>query len=155
MLIHPRFSFAQANSDCYAEKDFLIITSAKEYQHALLVAQQASRTLNVKLDLRNLIPDTDTLIGLTLPVDSCLKYSREYEREDSNCYFARGRWDDGIYISIEYSNEYYSFSKGYFIVMVGSGFKNDPNLITTLKKIKTKYTDAYIKTSKVYMCCTH
>ena len=90
-----------------------------------------------------------------MPVDPCLKYSREYDDEDSTCYLARGRWDDGVYVSIEFSNAYDSFSKGYFIVMAGSSFKNDPVLTKTLNKAKEKYPDAYIKASKVYMCCMH
>ncbi len=155
LLTLPLFSIGQDNPDCYAEKDFLLIQSTQDYQTALQTAKQATKELNIKLDLRGLIPDKNSRIGLTPPADTCLKYSKEYGGKDSTCYLARGRWDDGIYISIEYSNAYDSFKKGYYIVMVGSGFKKDQKLITTLKRVKTKYSDAYIKTSKVYMCCMH
>ncbi|MFL5765992.1 MAG: hypothetical protein ACJ77K_18755 [Bacteroidia bacterium] len=151
----PILTFGQDNPDCYAEKDFLIIQSTKDYKAALQTAKQATKALDIKLDLRDLIPDNNTRIGLSEPVDTCLKYSKEYGGQDSTCYLARGRWDDGIYISIEYTNAYDSFTKGYYIVMVGSGFKKDQSLVDTLKKVKTKYSDAYIKTSKVYMCCMH
>ena len=149
-LMLPLFSFGQENSNCYAEKDFLIIQSTKDYKRALQTAKKASIELQIKLELRELIPDKDTIIGLTLPSDICLKYI-----SDSTCYIARGRWDDGIYISIEYSNAYLSFEKGFYIVMIGSGLKKDPNLIHSLKKVKTKYSDAFIKSSKVFMCCMH
>jgi hypothetical protein len=155
LLTLPILSFGQNNAECYAEKDFLIIQSTKDYNTALETAKQASKALDIKLDLRGLIPDKDTRIGLTPPVDTCLKYSQEYGGQDSTCYLARGRWDDGVYISIEYTNAYDSFTKGYYIVMVGSGFKKDLSLFETLKKVQTKYSDAYIKTSKVYMCCMH
>ena len=155
LLTVPILTIGQNNPECYSEKDFLIIQSTKDYKAALKVAQQAKKSLGMKLDLRELIPDKDTRSGLTLPADTCLKYSREYGEQDSTCYLARGQWDDGIYISIEYTNAYDNFTKGYYIVMVGSGLKKDQSLIQTLKKVKTKYSDAYIKTSKVYMCCMY
>jgi len=63
---------------------------------ALQTAQKAAKGLDIKLDLRGLIPDKDPGIGLTLPADTCLKYSEEeYGGQDSTCYMARGRWDDG------------------------------------------------------------
>lgn len=145
----------QDNPDCYAEKDFLIILSTKDYNSALLTAQKACKALDIKLDLRSLMPDSDTIYGLTLPVDTCLKYWGDLnDYQDSTCYIARGRYDDGVYISIEYSSQYYSFAKGYYIVMVDSGSKGDSELKKTLEKVKTRYPDAYINTSKVYMCCS-
>ncbi len=155
ILTLPILSIGQNSTDCYMEKDFLIIKSTKDYKAALETVKQATKTLDIKIDLRELIPDIDTRIGLTLPTDTCLKYSRGYGEHDSTCYIARGRWDDGIYISIEYTNAYDSFTKGYYIVMVGSGLKKDQSLTEILKKVKTKYSDAYIKTSKVYMCCMY
>ena len=134
LLTLPFLSNGQDNPDCYAEKNFLIIQSAKDYTAAFQTAKQATKILDIKLDLRELIPDKDPRIGLTPPADTCLKYSKEYGGQDSTCYLARGRWDDGIYISIEYSNAYDSFIKGYYIVMVGSGFKKDETLTATLKK---------------------
>lgn len=111
----------------------------------------------IKLDLRGLIPSKDKFIGLSLPADTCAKYSEEEfgVKDDSPCYLARGRWDDGIYISIEYSTAYKEFREGYFIVVVGSSGEKDPPLMAALEKVKTKYSDAYIKISKVYMCCMH
>ena len=150
----PTLLFGQDNPDCYAEKDFLIVYATKNYSIALSTAKQASKKLNIQLDLRNLLQDSDTLHGLTLPSDTCLKYWGDLDSSIRTCYVARGRYDDGIYISIEYSSSYYSCQRGYYIVMVDSGFKGDGELKSTLKKVKTKYTDAYIKTSKVYMCCS-
>lgn len=144
------FCFGQESNDCYVKKDFLIITSTKNYQNALQTAQKAAKALNMKLDLRGLVKTNDTLIGLSLPSDTCMKYS-----EDSVCYIARGRWDDGTYISIECSNAYESFAKGYYIIVVGSADNKSTELKTTLKSVKIKYPSAYIKTSKVYMCCMH
>ena len=155
LLTVPLFAKGQIDPDCYVEKYFLIIQSTRDYKDALSTAQTASKELSIILDLRDLIPDVDTLHGLSMPVDSCLKYSREYGSEDSTCYLARGRWDDGIYISIEYSSAYDSFSTGYFIVMAGSASDKGQALTETLQNVRTKYPDSYIKASKVYMCCMH
>jgi hypothetical protein len=156
LITSPLFSIGQINPGCYVNKYFLLIQSTNDYKAALKTAQAAAKGLGIKLDLRGLIPDKNPNTGLTMPVDSCLKYSEEEGGgEDSTCYMARGRWDDGIYISIEYSNAYSGFSKGYYIVIAGSSDKKDQSLVSTLKKAQAKYSDAYIKTSKVYLCCMH
>jgi len=148
----PFLSYGQ-DEDCFLKKDFLIIQGTKDYNTALQTAKKASKALNIKLDLRDLIPDKDRDNGLTLPLDTCLKYPDEFNG-DSTFYWPRGRYDDGIYISIEYSSRYEHMRKGYYIVMIGSGENKDKNLRATLKKVKAKYSDAYIQTCKVYMCCT-
>jgi hypothetical protein len=157
LLASPMFSIGQDNPKCYVKKYFLIIQSTPDYKVALQTAQKAAKGLAIKLDLRGLIPSKDKFIGLSLPADTCAKYSEEEfgVKDDSPCYLARGRWDDGIYISIEYSTAYKEFREGYFIVVVGSSGEKDPPLMAALEKVKTKYSDAYIKISKVYMCCMH
>jgi hypothetical protein len=156
LLTSPMFSIGQVNPECFVRKYYLLIQSSSDYKTALQTAQNAARELNFKLDLRGLIPDKNPHIGLSLPADTCIKYSEEEGGDgDSSCYMARGRWDDGVYISVEYSNAYAGFSKGYYIVVVGSSDEKDRALMAALEKVKTKYSDAYIKASKVYMCCMH
>ncbi len=58
-------------------------------------------------------------------------------------------------MSIEYSNAYSEFTKGYYIVIAASGSKDDAEIKNAFKKIKLRYRDAYIKSSKVYMGCMH
>jgi len=154
-LVSPLLSIGQ-DPGCFVKKFFLLIQSTTDYKAALQTAQNAAKGLSIKLDLRGLIPDKNPDIGLNLPADTCLKYSEQEEGvADSECYMARGRWDDGIYISIEYSNAFNGFSKGYYLVVVGSSDKKDPPLLAALERVKAKYSDAYIKSSKVYMCCMH
>lgn len=157
ILTIPLFSLAQENPGCYVKKYFLILQSTKDYPSALQTAKNAAKSLKLDLDLRGLIPVKDTNTGLNLPVDSCLKYAREAGEEDpdSSCYMARGRYDDGIYVSIEYSNAIFGFAKGYYIVVAGSGVKADQPLVATLKKARAQYADAYLKASTVYVCCMH
>lgn len=148
-------TFGQGDAECYVNKSFLIIQSTKNYETALSTAKKASSELNIELNLRDLMKVDDPTIGLTLPADTCIKYLPTSEGQASTCYVARGRYDDGIYVSVEYTNPYQGFTKGYYIVMVGSGSKNEPELTKTLAQVRTKYSDAYIKSSKVYMCCMH
>ncbi len=150
LLFLTSFQSIAQMADCYVEKRFLIINSTKNYKFALQVAQRASKDLNLELDLRDLGPSTDTTIGLSMPKDSCIKYW-----ESNTCYLARGRGDDGDYVSIEYSNAYSGFARGYYIVVVASGLKKDPKMAASLKRVKAIYKDAYSKVSKVYMCCMH
>ena len=150
LLAFPVLLTGQSNPDCYSKKDFLIISSTKQYNNALMLAEKASKELNLKLKLRNLKPVSRKNFGLSLSEKICKKeYNEKY------CYIARGRWDDGVYISIEYSSAYLDFSEDYYIVIVASGDRKTKGIRATLKTVKTKYKDAYIKTSKVYMCCMH
>lgn len=126
-----------------ALKSFLIIQSTKSYDKALKKAQLACNKLSLTLDLRNLIQDKNK--GLT---------SNEVcECSEKHGYIPRGRFDDGNYISIEFSSAYESFSPGYYIVVVASGYNEAVNLM--LPKVKVHYKNAYIKNSKVYMGCMH
>jgi hypothetical protein len=68
-------------------------------------------------------------------------------------YFPRGRGDDGRYLSIEYSNGYKEFAKGYYIVIAESGEKG--SMKESLKDVKRYYKDSYLKKAKIYMGCLH
>ena len=129
----------------YAKKYFLIASSTKEYKKAKKIAEYLSLKSGITLDLRGLHSDSSN--SLTFSQKMCEKEWEEYP-----CYLARGRYDDGVYISIEDSNAY-DFKDGYYIVIVASGKKEEVQKV--LNKIKPFIKDAYIKTSKVYMGCMH
>jgi hypothetical protein len=139
---------AQTPEIPYIKKEFLIIHSGKDYAAALKKANDASKKLKLKLNLRGLNPNKE--IGL-----SCNEQTCENEFGFFPCYVARGRGDDGNYISIEYSDAYIEFEKGYYIVVVSSFVTNSEKSKTQLAKTKTIYKDAYLKASKVYTGCIH
>ena len=58
---------------------------------------------------------------------------------------------DGVYVSIEYSDTYGGFAKGYYLVMIASG--KYAKLV--LDDVKKHVSDAYVKRSSVYMGCMH
>jgi hypothetical protein len=137
-------SIAQ-EAEPFVKKIFVIVKSTKNYKQAKLTATKAASQLHQKLDLRGLKPDKQT--GLTFSESDC-------ENEGGYpCYIARGRFDDGDYISIEWSNAINGFAKGYYVVIAGAGSKEETNAI--LKKAKNFFKTAYVKKAKVYIGCMH
>ena len=130
----------------YVQKHFLIAASTKSYSSALKKANILADSLNLKLDLRGLEENQEN--GLTASEDWC---------EDAEwgfpCYLARGRHDDGNYISIEWSNAIKGFTQGYYVVIVSSQSKRDEELKTLLSQVRQFVPDAYIKSSEVYIGC--
>lgn len=135
-------------ADMYVKKDFLIIHSSKSYSEAMAAAEKASRSQKIELRLRGLSANKQT--GLTISKEDC-----EKEGLDFPAYYARGRWDDGVYLSIEYSDAYEGFRPGYYIVIAASGDRAEKEMQDTYKKIRTVYKTAYFKSSKVYIGCMH
>jgi hypothetical protein len=129
----------------YVKKSMLILLSTKSYAAAKKLAAQATDKLLLKMDLRGLKPNKKN--GLTYSQADC-------ENEGGYpCYISRGRYEDGEFISIEYSNAIEGFAKGYYIVVAACGDKE----ITApaLVKAKKVYKNAYVKNTSVYMGCTH
>lgn len=122
---------------------FLIIQSTKAYNPALKTAQLACNKLGLTLDLKGNYKDEKN--GLTnSEICGC---------GESHGYLSRGRYDDGHYISIEYSSAYDEFNKGYYIVVVSSGDRKKVESI--LEKVQMHFKDAYIKNADIYMGCMH
>ena len=139
---------AQTKEGTYVKKEFLIIHSGKDYAAALKKATDASKKLKIPLDLRNLVPNKE--IGLSHSQKSC-----DDDFGFFPCYIARGMHDDGLYVSIEYSDAYLEFEKGYYIIIVSSFVSGNATSKTQLAKTKKIYKDAYLKASKVYTGCIH
>jgi hypothetical protein len=136
------------STDAFIEKEFVIVLSTPKYEAALTMAKSASAKLQYKLDLRGLKKDSAS--GLTWSKKEC-----EDEWDAYPCYLARGRYDDGNYVSIEYSDAFSGFREGYYIVIVSSWCKGGTQTKTSLAKAKQFYKDAYAKLTKVYLGCMH
>ena len=129
------------------QKSFLIVKSTPSYREALKVARSASRKLGYTLNLRSLSKGPES--ALTFSKEECARNNWDYP-----CYTPRGRYDDGIFVSIETSSPSYypGFEPGYFIVIAAGG---DEASKSALPVVKQHYPDAYIKSTRVWMGCAH
>jgi len=129
---------------------FVIIISTKSYDAALKRAKEASEKLGYPLDLRGLHANNE--IGLSFSREVC---------ENDICggglsypiYIPRSDWGEEKYVSVEYSDAFDGFTKGYYIVVVVSGEKGAPVVKEALKEARKFYKDAYAKTCGFYMGC--
>jgi hypothetical protein len=129
-------------------KEFVITKSTQDYEEARRAATEAARRLRVPLRLRDLAPDGNG--KLTFPEKVC-----EENGWDAPCYVARGRSDDGFYISIEHSSGYPEFRQNLFIVVVASGPKGSAITKRAERVAKSVFPDAYARIAAVYMGCIH
>lgn len=139
---------AQDDNESFEKKYFLIAASTADYDKAKSVAQILSDSLCIKLNLRDLLPADGG--GLTWNEQDC-----ENEGWEFPCYVARGRWDDGAWISIEWSEAFSGFKPGYYVVIVHSSSEKDVSMNKTLQRVKKLIPKAYIKSSSVYIGCLH
>ena len=127
------------------EKDFLILHSTKSYEAALQLVNEGRQKLDVPVDLRNYFVCPENRLKNDL-ICAC---------GENHGYIPRGRFDDGIYLSIENSNSYSGFTKNYYIVMLASGTKGDELILSALNMAKTHYANAYIRNTPVHLGCSH
>lgn len=71
------------------------------------------------------------------------------------CYVARGRFDPGVYVSVERSDAYESFRPGLFVVIAASGEPGSAEVASSLTKARAAHPDAYVKQEKVDHGCMH
>jgi hypothetical protein len=152
ILITSLSGIAQTeDSNMYQKTDLLIVYSTKNYKEAEKFAGQAAKKLSLDLDLRGHTPNKET--GLTATKIACEESGYDYP-----FYLERiGDYDEGEYVSIEYSNGYSNskgnLKKGYFLVVAASGSRDVTK--PALKDIKKIYKDAYIQQVEMYLGCNH
>lgn len=129
-------------------KGFVIVRSTTDYAEAKRFAARAADQLGIPLDLRDLV--LDARHGMTFTRESCEVSAWEYP-----CFAPRGRWDDGIYVSVEPSDAYSTFRPGYFVVVAASGPPRSNGVAFTAGKARAAFPDAYVKDADVYHGCMH
>jgi hypothetical protein len=145
---------AQDNFNTEVPKDIIILKSTKNYKEALTLAKQAASKLHKKLDLRGLSPNAT--LGLTMSKADC-EGSGGGDDMGYPCYFARGDGSaaNDSYISIEYTNAYKGFAKGYYIVVAALTAVKSAAMKAELSKINRFYPDAYAKRTYIWFGCMH
>lgn len=139
---------AQEAANPTVRKDVLIAHSGRDYAKALAIAKKLSTQLQVKLDLRGLKPNKE--LGLSDSKVNCEEGFGFFP-----CYVPRGHYEDGSYISIEYSDAFEGFAKGYYIVVVAHYQTGQTAIKSLLTKTKRIIKDAYIKQTSLYTGCLH
>lgn len=132
----------------FVDKDFLIVKSTSSFDEAKRVAEIAATTLGIPLDLRGLSPNKDT--GLSFSADECRRDGLDYP-----CYVERGRYDDGTYVSIEWSSAYRDSPPELYLVIVASDVAGSMETDRMLDTARRSYPGAYAQRTKVYMGCIH
>ena len=141
------FVVAQLNAQEISQtqkKGFVIVSAGKNYEAIKKQAKTVAQKLAYKLNFRDL--EYNKTEGLTFSKEVC-----ENENMEFPAYIARGRWDDGEYVSVEYTNAYEAFTPGYYIIVVSSHDKGLSQLNTALTHVKKHYKTAYIKYADIYM----
>ncbi|WP_462267375.1 hypothetical protein [Mucilaginibacter sp.] len=148
LLISAITVSAQEKYNTEVPKDIIILRSSKDYKSALSAAKQAAATLHKKLDLRSLKPKEK--IGLSMSKADC-------DELGYPCYLARGDGNaaNDDYISIEYSNAYKGFAKGYYIVVAAITDVKSASMQAKLAQINKSYPDAYAKRTYIWFGCMH
>jgi hypothetical protein len=131
-----------------AQVEFVIVKSTANYDEARGIAAEASKRLRAPMKLRDLAPTSKG--GLSFPKGIC-----EENGWDSPCYVARGRYDDGAYVSIEHTSGYPEFKPNFYIVVVASDRKGSALIKKTAREAQKIFPDAYTRVAQVYMGCIH
>ena len=135
-------------------KDIIILNSTKDYKSALTVAKQAATRLKKKLDLRGLAPNAQ--LGLSMSKADCAGTGGGDDL-GYPCYQARGDGNafNDDYISIEYSNAYKGFAKGFYVVVAAITDVKSSDMKAKLTQISKFYPDAYAKRTYIWRGCMH
>jgi hypothetical protein len=141
---------AQEQFNVSVPKDIVILQSTRDYSAALAGAKQAATKLKRPLKQSDYRPNKES--GLSLTKADC-----EGNGYDFPCYLPRGNGmaEDSEYISIEYSDGYEGFAKGYYIVVAALANPNSANLRQTLARVQKAYPGAYAKRTSVWLGCLH
>ena len=153
-LINLGTATAQDDFNIEVPKDIIILNSTKSYKAALATAKQAAAGLRKKLDLRGLSPNAE--LGLSMSAEDC-RGTGGGDDLGYPCYQARG---DGMaanddYISIEFSNAYKGFAKGFYIVVSAITDVKSKDMKAKLAQVQKSYPDAYAKRTYIWRGCMH
>lgn len=135
-------------SEELVEKDFLVLPVVGSYVEARRVAALAARRLGLKLDLRGARPTAKG--GLTFSRAECDANDWDYP-----CYVSRGRYDDGAYVSVDEAGSFFDGEERGYLVILGSGPKDDPATRALLEKARSPFPKAEIRTDDVSLACIH
>ena len=149
-LIAAGPALAQSGYNVDVPKDIVILQSTRDYAAALAGARQAATKLGRPLKLAGNHPSKE--LGLSASKADCTGAGYDFP-----CYVPRGQGgaEDSDYLSIEFSDGYTGFAKGYYIVVAALAPPNSAALHQTLARVQHAYPTAYAKRTSVWFGCMH
>jgi hypothetical protein len=143
-------ALAQATYNTDVPKDIIILQSTRDYAAALAGARQAAARLNRPLKLAGNHPNK--ALGLSASKADCTGAGYDYP-----CYTPRGQGgaENSDYLSIEFSDGYTGFAKGYYIVVAALAPPSSAALHQALARVQRAYPAAYAKRTAVWFGCMH
>lgn len=150
MLAASSPALAQVAYNVNVPKDIVILQSTRDYAVALASAQQAATKLGRPLKLAGYHPNQ--ALSLSASPADC-----SGDGYDFPCYVPRGQGaaEDSDYLSIEFSDGYAGFAKGYYIVVAALAPPHSVALHHTLARVQRTYPSAYAKRTSVWFGCMH
>lgn len=130
------------DGDFFADRYILILSATKDYEEALNFARNAAKKLKFEFDNEN--KRYSKRKGI---------YFEGIDDDDYNGGYYPRRYSDE-FISLENSEGYEGFKGGYIIV-VGGIYGDRKSSSQALAKVKTLYSNAYVKKTKMWMGCIH
>jgi hypothetical protein len=135
--------------DLIVKRALVIAFTSDTFKPAVERATQLAKAMGVTFDMRGL--ELHHKGGLTFPEAVCAENGFEYP-----CYVARGRHDDGVYLSVEDTRGYPELTQDKYIVVAASGDVGSQDLTEAVGKVRAAgVADAYIRTVDVYVGCLH
>jgi hypothetical protein len=143
-------ALAQSTYNTEVPKDIVILQSTRDYAAALAGARQAAARLQRPLRLAGNQPNKK--LGLSASQADCIGAGYDFP-----CYQPRGQGgaENSDYVSIEFSDGYAGFAKGYYIVVAALAPPNSATLRQTLARVQRAYPTAYAKRTAVWFGCMH
>ncbi len=141
---------AQDTFNTTVPKAIVVLQSTHSYAAALAGARQAAAKLSRPLQLAGNQPNK--ALGLSGSRADC-----EGNGYDYPCYTPRGEGgaEDSDYVSVEFSDGYEGFAKGYYIVVAALLPPQSVALRQALARIHPLYPTAYAKRTAVWRGCMH
>lgn len=143
-------ALAQSDYNVDVPKDIVILQSTRDYAAALAGARQAATKLGRPLKLAGYHPNKE--LGLSASQADCTGGGYDFP-----CYVPRGQGgaENSDYLSIEFSDGYAGFAKGYYMVVAALAPPNSATLRQTLARVQRAYPTAYAKRTSVWFGCMH
>jgi len=135
-------ALAQSNYNTEVPKDIVILQSTRDYAAALVGAGQAAARLQRPLKLAGNQPNQK--LGLSASPADCTGAGYDFPYYQPR---GQGGAENSDYVSIEFSDGYTGFAKGYYIVVAA--------LRQTLARVQRAYPAAYTKRTAVWFGCMH